>query len=150
MIGRRQMLRGGVVFFAAARTAVAQPPGRQPRIGFLSIAAPIGSPTNPIGAGLNAAFVEGLRDLGYVEGRTLAISWARSSLSVSLDDTPAKARRRPSPDRRNRMLECALVSALGGGIKAELTYPENTEVRCPPIHLRPARGPAPPTLSDAR
>ena len=69
------MLQGGVVFLATARTAVAQPPGRRPRIGFLSLAAPIGSPTNPIGAGLNAAFVEGLRDLGYVEGRTLAIEW---------------------------------------------------------------------------
>jgi putative ABC transport system substrate-binding protein len=75
MIGRRQMLQGGVVVLAAARAAAAQPPGRRPRIGFLSIAAPIGSPTNPIGAGLNAAFVEGLRDLGYVEGRTLVIEW---------------------------------------------------------------------------
>ena len=75
MIGRRQVLQGGVVILAAASTAVAQPPGRRPRIGFLSIGAPIGSPSNPIGAGLNAAFVEGLRDLGYIEGRTLAMEW---------------------------------------------------------------------------
>jgi putative ABC transport system substrate-binding protein len=69
------MLQGAMVVLAAARSALAQPPGRRPRIGFLSIAAPIGSPTNPIGAGLNAAFVEGLRDLGYVEGRSMTIEW---------------------------------------------------------------------------
>lgn len=74
MIGRRQVLQAGAVVLAAVQGA-AQPAGRGPRIGFLSIAAPIGSAANPIGAGLNAAFVDGLRDLGYVEGRTLVIEW---------------------------------------------------------------------------
>jgi putative ABC transport system substrate-binding protein len=72
---RREVLRGGVGVLAAASAASAQTPGRLPRIGFLSIAAPIGSTANPIGAGLNAAFVDGLRELGHVEGRTLLIEW---------------------------------------------------------------------------
>ena len=76
MIRRRQILQGGAAVLVTSPAAgLAQPSVRRPRIGFLSIAAPIGSATNPIGAGLNAAFVEGLRDLGYVEGRSMTIEW---------------------------------------------------------------------------
>jgi putative ABC transport system substrate-binding protein len=49
--------------------ANAQQPHRVPRIGVLLL----GTPTSF--AARTRAFVEGLRDLGYVEGRTVAIEW---------------------------------------------------------------------------
>ena len=49
--------------------ARAQQPRKVPRIGVLLL----GTPTSF--APRSQAFVEGLRDLGYVEGRTVAIEW---------------------------------------------------------------------------
>jgi putative ABC transport system substrate-binding protein len=54
-----------------ALTAAAQPPGTIPRIGWLSLGSPGVNPNYD-------AFLQGLRDLGYVEGRSIAIEprWA--------------------------------------------------------------------------
>ena len=48
---------------------IAQPSRKSPRIGILL-------PGTPTSFALRAkAFLEGLRDLGYVEGHTIAIEW---------------------------------------------------------------------------
>src|SRR5947209_9018423 len=53
----------------AALAAGAEQPGKVPRIGILSNV----PPTDPEGARLWGAFIQGLRDLGYVEGRNITI-----------------------------------------------------------------------------
>jgi ABC-type uncharacterized transport system substrate-binding protein len=58
-----------VVLVAVAVIAEAQQPGKVPRIGFLVANFPS---TNP---GRVEAFRQGLRDLGYVEGKSLVIEW---------------------------------------------------------------------------
>jgi putative ABC transport system substrate-binding protein len=68
MIDRRTFLAGtGSVLLAAPLVAEAQPAGRVYRIGFLSYRG-CGVSLDP-----NGAFRQGLRELGYVEGRNLAI-----------------------------------------------------------------------------
>src|SRR5262249_33481808 len=54
--------------FAAAPTAPAQQPAKVPRLGFLT-------PTLADNAHLREAFHQGLRDLGYVEGRNVVIEY---------------------------------------------------------------------------
>jgi putative ABC transport system substrate-binding protein len=69
VIDRRTFLAGtGAVFLAAPLAAAAQQTGKVPRIGWLGTSAAV-SPH------LREAFLQGLRDLGYVEGRTVVIEW---------------------------------------------------------------------------
>jgi hypothetical protein len=49
------------LLFALWFPVKAQQPGKVPRIGFLSVATPVGTPYE--------SFRQGLRDLGYVEGQ---------------------------------------------------------------------------------
>ena len=55
-----------VVLLAVAVIAQAQQPKKVPRIGFLS-----GTSSNP----RREAFSQGLRELGYVEGKNVVIEW---------------------------------------------------------------------------
>jgi putative ABC transport system substrate-binding protein len=66
------MLAGGVL--AAPLAAEAQPTGKRYRIGFLGLA----SPADPKIQRWLAAFRDALAELGYVEGRNIAIEsrWA--------------------------------------------------------------------------
>jgi putative tryptophan/tyrosine transport system substrate-binding protein len=67
---------------AAPLAAGAQPAGKVPRIGILSPASPSDTGRNPSDlAVLFAAFREGLRELGYVEGRNIQIEsrWAEGN-----------------------------------------------------------------------
>jgi putative tryptophan/tyrosine transport system substrate-binding protein len=77
MIRRRSLLAGAVALLAAPLAADAQP-GRVPRIGvLLYAAAPPPGQSNPF----LDAFLDGLRDLGYVEGRNVILEyrWAGGS-----------------------------------------------------------------------
>jgi len=58
-----------VMLFALCSSAQAQQPKKIPRIGFVS-----GGSANDPGVGLNA-FQQGLRDLGYVEGKNIVIEY---------------------------------------------------------------------------
>jgi putative ABC transport system substrate-binding protein len=71
---RREFLAIAAAGLAVA-PATAQDPGKPPRIGFL------GNSTAALEADLFQAFREGLRELGYVEGRNIAIEqrWAEGS-----------------------------------------------------------------------
>jgi putative tryptophan/tyrosine transport system substrate-binding protein len=68
-VDRRQFLRISLaVVLSGPLPAGAQQAGRIPRIAFLTTTSPGGSPTTD-------AFMHGLRELGYVEGRNLAVEW---------------------------------------------------------------------------
>jgi putative ABC transport system substrate-binding protein len=73
----------GAMLFALCSSAVAQQPMKIPRIGFLS-----GNPLSAIAARAEA-FRQGLRELGYVEGKNIVIEW-RSAEGKS-DRLPALA-----------------------------------------------------------
>jgi putative ABC transport system substrate-binding protein len=61
------MIAGGMVA-APLATAAAQPPEKVPRVGFLG-------PRTHSDAGFVDAFLQGLRELGWVEGKTIVIEY---------------------------------------------------------------------------
>jgi len=69
-MNRRVFVVGLGAMLAAPRAAEAQPATNLPRVGVLFPAEPI-SPSEPNAA----AFRQGLRDLGYTEGRTIAVEY---------------------------------------------------------------------------
>src|SRR5262249_49474909 len=71
-----------LALLATPRTTMAQAPAKGPRIGLLSQ----GAPPAPGTPAFLAPFVDGLRDLGYVEGQHIAIE--RRSAEGSLDRLP--------------------------------------------------------------
>ena len=71
MVGRLSRARFVIllsIVLAAPLVATAQPPGKMPRIGFISTASPPGSSAIE-------AFRSAVRDLGYVENRNITIEW---------------------------------------------------------------------------
>jgi putative ABC transport system substrate-binding protein len=68
MIRRRFLLTSLAGALVAPFAAEAHPTGKLPRIAFLTTTGPGGSPTTD-------AFVHGLRELGYIEGQSLAVEW---------------------------------------------------------------------------
>jgi len=65
VINRRAFLAAaGGALVAAPLTATAQRPPKLPRIGFLDA-----------GTGFAPAFLDGLRQFGYIEGKSIAIEW---------------------------------------------------------------------------
>ena len=74
-MNRRTFLRGlALGTLAAPLTAEAQQAGKLPRVGYISP----GSASDPARLRRFEAFRQGLRDLGYVEGRDIALEprWA--------------------------------------------------------------------------
>src|SRR5499426_3425908 len=57
------------MLFALCVSAEAQQPKKAPRIGYLSATSPSVNPTRI------EAFRQGLRELGYVEGKNIVIEW---------------------------------------------------------------------------
>ena len=66
---RKVLLAFGASMFAAPLPSFAQQPAKIPRIGFLGPTTAAG-----IASGLEG-FRAGLRDLGYVEGKTIFVDW---------------------------------------------------------------------------
>jgi len=69
----------GLGILAAPLAAHGQPPAKIPRIGYL-VLAPLTDPPSPE----RAAFLEGLRELGYVEGKTVAIEYRSAAWNAEL------------------------------------------------------------------
>ena len=70
-VGRRAVLAAGASFICAPLMAVAQPQGKVWRVGFLALnTRPPSLDADPFGA-----FVRGMRELGYVDGKNLAMEW---------------------------------------------------------------------------
>jgi putative ABC transport system substrate-binding protein len=68
VMDRRALLSGAAALLVAPLVAQAQPAGKVPRIGYLALN-PAANPQ------LHEAFRQGLRDLGYVEGRNVVIEY---------------------------------------------------------------------------
>jgi ABC-type uncharacterized transport system substrate-binding protein len=82
-------LAGGLL--AAPLAAEGQQAGKVWRIGVLSDASPLSSDGRVQAVGFAGVFQSSLRDLGYVEGRNLAIEWRNSEgRSDRLDDLAAE------------------------------------------------------------
>ena len=72
---RRHFLRGslalaslGLLAGCGMSPAGVPPPKTVPRLGFLAPTAPLAAPSQP-------AFLQALRDLGYIEGETIEIEY---------------------------------------------------------------------------
>ena len=83
MIDGRLLFVVTLIIFAAAFTTEAQQPVKVPRIGYLSF------PSLSANAARIEAFRQGLRELGYVEGKNIAIEWR--SADGKLERLPALA-----------------------------------------------------------
>jgi len=66
---RRQLLLLGVASALAPRISFGQPQEKSARVGFLYL----GSRSSAVETGRYAAFLEGMRELGYVEGKNLSL-----------------------------------------------------------------------------
>jgi putative ABC transport system substrate-binding protein len=91
------------LLFALSAPAGAQQPKKVPRIGYLG-----GVP--PYSAGSAAAFRQGLRDLGYVEGKNIVIEWR--------PDEGKRDRQRTVAAELVRLKVDVIVAAGSGGIRA--------------------------------
>mgnify|MGYP001617531328 CR=1 FL=1 len=69
----------GLGILAAPLAAHGQPPAKIPRIGYL-VLAPLAEKPSPE----RAAFLEGLRELGYVEGKTVSIEYRSAAWNAEL------------------------------------------------------------------
>jgi len=84
------MRRIGLVLFAAVLLLTpcfgdAQPPASVPRLGYL-VLAPLSEPPSPE----RAAFLDGLRELGWVDGKTIAIVYRSAQWNPELFDDLAE------------------------------------------------------------
>ncbi|HEX2501799.1 MAG TPA: ABC transporter substrate-binding protein, partial [Methylomirabilota bacterium] len=110
---RRTWLFGSLGLLGGPPTAEAQQPTNIPRIGFLT-AVPLS-----VMSARTEAFLQGLRDLGYVEGKTILIDWR--SAEGQLDRLPSLAAElvRPTVD----VIVTAGPSATSPAKKATVTIP---------------------------
>ena len=104
MISRRAFL-GGLAggLLAAPLTAEGQQPGRIARIGYLAANLAVADPRT------REAFLQGLRDLGYVEGRNLLIEYR---------DAAGKTERFPALAAELVALKVDVIVAAGGTLAA--------------------------------
>lgn len=89
---RRRFLLGTVAAIAAAQAA-AQPARRTPRIGYLLLT-PITDPPSPE----RQAFLDGMRELGYVPGRTLTMLYRSAEGEADFLDAVARELVALAPD----------------------------------------------------
>ena len=81
-MNRRTWLLGSLGLLTAPRVAAAQPPAKIPRVGILTAA-------NPDASNVWGAFLQALRELGYVEGENLTLE--RRYFGDSVEQLPALA-----------------------------------------------------------
>jgi putative ABC transport system substrate-binding protein len=117
-------------------TAAAQPPEKVPRVGYLSLP----SLSDPVIQGLLEAFRQGLRELGYVEGRNIAIEaraaegkhdrlpalaadLIRSKVDVIVAPSGAATQAAQQATRTIPIVMSTVADALGSGLVASLARP---------------------------
>ena len=74
-----------IIFLLAPLAAEAQPPAKIPHLGYL-VLAPLSETPSPE----RAAFLEGLRELGWIDGKTVAIEYRSAKWNVELLDDLAE------------------------------------------------------------
>ena len=79
----RRLIAIGIAFAMSGAVAEAQQPGKVPRIGYLGLTSPSANSARI------EAFRQGLRELGYVEGKNIVIEWRHHE--GKLDRLPALA-----------------------------------------------------------
>ena len=89
------------VSVALAPPAEAQPPAKIPRLGYLVVAPLSDTPSRE-----RAAFLTGLRELGWIEGKTIAIEYRSAKWNLELLDDLAEELVR---------LKVDIILAAGGG-----------------------------------
>jgi putative tryptophan/tyrosine transport system substrate-binding protein len=132
-VGRRQFLIATGALFTASLAAEAQQAGKVYRIGFLSFAS---GPLSP-----HAAFFDGLRDIGYIEGRNLIVErryaggnvdrlneFAADLVRLKVDLIVASAT--PAAQAAQKatstipIIFVAVVDPIGAGLVASLARPD--------------------------
>ena len=104
MIDRRTFLTGtGAVLAAGPLATAAQPPAKPARIGYLGTDVAGGDPR------YREAFLQGLRDLGYIEGRNLQIEYR---------DAKGKPERFPALATELVALKVDVIVTFGGTLAA--------------------------------
>ena len=111
---RRRLLLASAALLAAPGASFAQPQGRVWRVGFLALRRPVSLETDFFGA-----YPRGMRELGYVEGRNLAIEWRFADGKSELLPGLAAELVQAKPDA----IVCAGTQAIGAAQKATRTIP---------------------------
>ena len=116
-MNRRDVL-GAIGLTAFAGEIAAQTPGRRPRIGYLGPAAD----TAPH---LVRAFQDGLRELGYVDGRTIAIDyrWTTREGGLVVDPTELLRLARGLVTRPVDVIAASVVPAIAAARQATKSVP---------------------------
>ena len=137
MILRRKVLLGiGAGIVGSAATAIAQPRNQQWRIGVLSgRQRPVSIESSPIGG-----LLQGLQELGYVEGKNIAIEWrfaegrydlipelanelVRSKVNVIVVTTPAAIRPLQALKLDTPIVLGTSIDPVGNGFISSLSRP---------------------------
>ena len=85
MVSRRRVVIAlGASALAAPLALFAQQPPRLPRIGYLTLA-PLSDSASPE----RSAFLQGLRELGYIDGKTVTIEYQSGDMNVEMLRSPA-------------------------------------------------------------
>jgi putative ABC transport system substrate-binding protein len=127
---------GLVLLAASLDTVAAQPPEKVPRVGYISP----GSSSDPMRLRRFEAFRQGLRELGYVEGRNIALEprWAegkyerypalaadlvrlKADVIVTVGGTATKAARQTT--KTTPIVMSVVIDPLGSGLVASLARP---------------------------
>jgi hypothetical protein len=87
MINRRNFIAAATGGILAPAAAIAQQPAKAWRIGILSAT----SRQSVVDSGYLPAFMEGMRALGHVEGKTFTIEWRDADGQGAAPDDPAIA-----------------------------------------------------------
>src|SRR5436309_1750535 len=137
------MNKRSVVFFLAASIVAsfhfteAQQPGKVPRIGYLTISYP---PTMARPTPLREAFLQGLRELGYVEGKNILIEYryaegkserfpdlaaelVRLKVDIIVANVTAGALAAKKATRTIPIITVRSADPVGSGLVASLAHP---------------------------
>jgi putative ABC transport system substrate-binding protein len=111
---RRQFLLASGALLAVPLGAVAQSPRQLPRIGYLSLA-PFGEKPSPE----RVAFIEGLRELGYIDEQTIRIDYRSGEMNREMLTDAAEA----LVERRLDLIVAAGTVPALAAMKATRTIP---------------------------
>ena len=140
----RQLFSISVARVVIGAVAQAQQPTKIPRIGYLVASSP-----SAISARIEA-FRQGLRELGYVEGKNIVIEWryaegkldrlpalaaelVRLKVDIIVIGGPTATRRRQGSNFTIPIVMTQDSDPVGNGFVASLARPAETLLDCPPL-----------------